>query len=303
MCTVNIYKSKTAIRPDASYQLYAATIEALLIENVPSYERRPIALYSIEVNGMLVPSNLWDKWQLNDDDRLDIWIEPTTPVEIILAVIAVISAVYAYTQIPDLPDTQKTTPEGRTIYKAGSQSNAAKVFGIKPEIFGRMPRYPDKITPGYRQYEENHEFYYVHLCIGVGRFALERLRIGFTDATAYAGDIFYELVEPGQDTSLNPASRHIYTAPEVGRTSSGAMEIKYDQTSLDDDDWTYDFSGFTVTSKFAGAEATFPFSVGDEFRIPGDRYTYRVKSLGGTNNSVATVVRGTYISYNFGGFL
>jgi sulfur carrier protein ThiS len=302
VCLVQIFKAKTAVSPDATYSLFASTIEQLLIENVPNYERRPVPLYSIAVNGILIPPAQWENHVLKNGDIVDIRVEPKFGAEVIFAVIALASAVYAYTQIPDLPDTQKSTPEGRTIYKASAQANAAKVFGIVPEIFGRMPRYPDKITPGYRQYEDNDEVYSVHLCIGIGEYDLEQVRIGFTDANAYAGDIFYGIIGPGEEALNNPATRHIYTAPEVGRTSSGAMEIKYDQTALDDTDWTYDFEGFTITSKFGGVPATFPFGVGDEFTIPGDRYTYRVESLGGTNNSVATVSRGTYPNWGFGGF-
>lgn len=311
MYTVSYYKSKLAKRPASTYTfdyVHGETIERMLIEKskkdgVSKYERLNVPLYSIVANDELVPPALWESFKIRDGMRLHIIVEPKG-ANIVLAIIAVISAAYAYTQIPDLPDDNGSVPEGKSVYKASGQTNAAKPNGIVPQYFGRMPIYPDRITAGYRQYEGDDEWYYVLLCVGLGKYEIEQVKLAYTDASNYAGDMFFNFYEPGESVSDNPAARNIYTAPEVGRTSSGAIELKFDSLDLSSENWTYDFSGKTITSKFGGLPTNFPFAVDEEFKIPGDGNVYRVDAISGDSNETATVSRGYYVNFrNIGGLI
>lgn len=308
MYTVSLYKSKLAKRPDNLYtfdHVHDETIEQMLIKQSTKdgeshYERLNVPLYSIAANDEIVSPALWDSFVIRDGMRLHIVVEPK--VNFIPAIIALVAAAYAYTQIPDIPDDKGSIPEGKSIYKASGQTNAAKPNGIVPQYFGRMPIYPDKITAGYRQYEGDDEWYYVLLCVGLGKYEIEQVKLAYTDATNYAGDMLFNFYEPGESVVDNPAHRNIYTAPEVGRTSSGAIELKYDSKDLSSDKWSYDFEGKTITAKNDGIPAGFPFSVGEEFKIPGDSNVYRVEEISGDADETATVSRGFYLNFR-GGFI
>lgn len=298
MYTVDFYKSKMDAAPSSSTPMAQPTIEAMLKEAAPSYKRVHVPPFSIAIDGQNVSPIYWHERVIPAGARVSITVEPK--FSIVLGIISIVSAVYAYTQIPDIPDTGESTPDGSSVYKASAQLNQAKVFGIRPEIFGHMPRFPDLMAAGHKDYIDNEEWAYYPFYVGEGRFAIDDALLAFTSVKNYPGDVFLEFAGPGELLD-NPAAQNMYTAPEVGQTTSGSQEIKYDALNLSDESWTYSFEGKTITSKFDGQLATFPFLVGQEFRLPSDNFIYRVESLAGSTNETATLSRRFNITRDFGG--
>lgn len=296
--TITVYADKLARLPVETHHVGehdaggVTTIEGWLQRNVSNYTQRAVPLYSATLNDHIVPPALWQTTVLRAGDRLDFTVEPKEPTTIALVVISLASAAYSYYVASNIPDNyQQSTPAGQTIYNANAQGNRAKLMGVIAEVAGKFVRFPDIITAPFRQYEDNDEWVYMMMCLGVGDYQITDLKVGQTPVGYYAGDIFIELFEPGDDVTDNIAHQHIYTSPEVGRTSSGALEITYDALNLETG-WTYDLSGFEMTSYYNNAAANFPYSVGEYFRLqPYGGEFFEVMALAGTANETATLRR------------
>lgn len=303
MYTVSVWPDK--LREGDPEQLTGAapTLEAWLLANVDDYAPRTVPLYSIGVNGALVSPLAWSEYPLVEGDHVDVTIEPKGLLEGIFFVLALVSAAYAYQVAKSIPDNYQTTDQrGESIYSANVRGNRARPGGIIPEQSGTLPVYGDLINAPYRQYEDNDEWVYFGLSLGVGEFDVHSINIGETSISEYAGDVIAQLFGPGESLSGNLAHLHVYTAPEVGETSTGSLEIRYDRLGLSDGDWRYTTSGYTITSTLQGASASFPFSVGERFVLGnGDGYIYEVDALDGGVNQVATVSRGKYPTVGFSG--
>lgn len=295
MYIVSIFADKLAAKPAEVYEVRdkrPATIEIWLQANVSNYAPRAVPLYSAKLNGVLVPPSAWETRLLLPGDHLEITIEPkevSTWVYVVITLLSTAYSLYVANQIPD--NYQQSQPAGTSIYNANAQGNRAKLMGVIAEVAGKFVRFPDIITAPFRQYEANDEWVYMMMCLGVGDYQVTDLKIGQTPVGYYAGDIFIELFEPGDDVSGNIAHQHIYTSPEVGRTSSGALEITYDELALDTG-WTYDLDGFEITSYYNNTPTAFPFSVGEFFRREqyGGEF-FEVMALAGTVGETATVRR------------
>jgi len=245
----------------------------------PDYAQRVVPLVTIKVNGVDISFYEWAEFMLRAGDIVDIQLEPLG-IEIgflgwlLIGVTAVASAyaIYLASQVPDnIGATSRAT--GSNIYRADLQANTPKKNGTIPEIFGKMPRYPDLITPIHRKFFGDKEFIYVGLAVGVGQYSIAEadMRIGETLISNYSDDVSYDIVLPGASVTAITAAEHWYTSKEVGSTSgTSGLQLVGDNDVTADASYIYTYSGTTITqtdSASPPAAVDWDLVAGDRFRV------------------------------------
>lgn len=97
-------------------------------------------------------------------------------------------------------------------YNLSAQGNTARLGGAIPIQYGRLNVYPDFAASPYVEYEGNEQYLYQLLCIGVGEYDIEQIRIEDSDIANFE-EITYSVVQPFQPLTLFPAA--VSTAGEV----------------------------------------------------------------------------------------
>lgn len=128
--------------------------------------------------------------------------------------VSVASAVYAYTQMPDASGNQDTQ-QASSVYNYNGQGNKPKLGNPVPVQFGRMPHYPDIISPNWWEYVDNEQYYYQSFSKGVGKFQIHEHYIGETPLSQF-DDIEVRVYQPGQ--TVNHFPHIVWTSKEVGST-------------------------------------------------------------------------------------
>ncbi|CAK3506953.1 Phage tail fiber protein [Vibrio crassostreae] len=126
--------------------------------------------------------------------------------------VSVASAVYAYTQMPDASGNQDTQ-QASSVYNYNGQGNKPKLGNPVPVQFGRMPHYPDIISPNWWEYVDNEQYYYQSFSKGVGKFQIHEHYIGETPLSQF-DDIEVRVYQPGQ--TVNHFPHIVWTSKEVG---------------------------------------------------------------------------------------
>ncbi|MEY8205423.1 MAG: host specificity factor TipJ family phage tail protein [Bermanella sp.] len=195
------------------------TVEQWLIGAVPGYERLEVPLYSVCLNGLDVPADLWPETVLTKGALLEFFVEPKEAVTIAMVVIAVVSAAAAIYYANKIPDNyNSTTPNGSPIYDANAQGNKVRLMGTVPEHFGRHLNYPDVLNRPRQHYQNDESWKYFFMCVGQGEYQINDadIVIGNTSIDRYAADIEYQVFAPGENVSGHEAHRNFYEAVEVG---------------------------------------------------------------------------------------
>lgn len=97
-------------------------------------------------------------------------------------------------------------------YNLAAQGNQARIGAAIPIQYGRMLSYPDFAAAPYVEYQGNEQYLYQLLCIGVGEYDIEQIRIEDTDIGNFE-EVQYEIVGPNETLDLFPAA--VATAGEV----------------------------------------------------------------------------------------
>jgi hypothetical protein len=202
------------------------TLNEYLIANVPSYDCKKPAQFSVLLNSELLEVAEWKTKKLIENDLVECIVEPKglETAAIVMIVIAVASAAYAiYVSNQPLPDTyNSTTPKGSSIYDVNAQGNRPRLMGTAPILFGRHKVYPDYLVPPRIEYINNEQYYYALLSVAAGRVALglNDIYIGDTNISNFGSDIQVELFQPGASVAGNDAHRILYSSVEVGASGS-----------------------------------------------------------------------------------
>jgi hypothetical protein len=97
-------------------------------------------------------------------------------------------------------------------YNISAQGNTARLDSAIPVQYGRMQCYPDFAASPYVEYAGNEQYLYQLLCIGVGEYDLEAIRIEDTPIANFE-EVEYQVVPPNTPVGLFPTS--VVTAVEV----------------------------------------------------------------------------------------
>lgn len=128
--------------------------------------------------------------------------------------ISLASAAYALTQIPPNVDAGDSK-QPSSVYNYNAQGNKVRIGNPVKIQYGRMPDYPDIITPQWWEYDDqNHQIYYQVFTKGCGRFQFHKHVIGETPISEFESDIEVRTYEPGQTVDHFP--HIVWTSKEVG---------------------------------------------------------------------------------------
>ncbi|PSB82272.1 phage tail protein, partial [Photobacterium damselae subsp. damselae] len=143
--------------------------------------------------------------------------------------VSVASAVYMYSQMPDL-SSNADTQQASSVYNYNGQGNKPKLGNPVPVQYGRMPHYPDIISPNWWEYVDNEQYYYQTFSKGIGKFAIHEHYIGETPITQYGDDIEIRVHQPGE--LVNHFAHIVWTSKEVG-SSDGQGGLKLEGVTSD----------------------------------------------------------------------
>lgn len=235
--TVRVYPSKLDGEPlEHHATAEAQTVDAWLRANVKGY--RPLASppISAALNGCLLDPNEWGAVTFGPDDTLDLFPEPKAAGAAFIAAygayIAAAIAVIAVLLMPK-PATgaQKGQTRGNPLEEASAKGNKVKINSPIREVSGEVKVYPDYLLPPRRFYESpRQQVVEMLLCVGKGEFGIpaSRILVGDTPLISLGDAASFEIFQPGQSVTGNPAGAWWHTAAEVGPTSTGSagLELK-----------------------------------------------------------------------------
>ena len=266
----------------------SGSFREFLFADVEDYDPSKPLPFTVEMNGE--PLDL-DR-QLIKSDVVTVTVEPKWMA--IPYVIAVVVAAYSYyvasnIDKPDLQNLQRsTTPTGNSIYSANARANDMSPSGIVRTQSGRINTFPKYIIPPYSRFVDNKEIRYYMLSVGEGyyNYSQDNIYLAETPINRYIGDFKLDIYEPSDDVTGSDASEFWHVSKDVsGIRLTTSKELQFGT-------YTADFSGATITAKFDGIEAPFPFGVDVTFTLSAGALSgiYRAKSISGTVGQTATVV-------------
>lgn len=208
--------------------------------------------FSVRHNGEIVKD-----WHHISDGDVDITLEPQGTAVIVAIVVALIAAAYAYYVTRNLDD-YSSPDQPNSIYESNIRANRVRLNQLIREVAGTIPIFPDYAAAPRKVYENNIEYIYNLLCVGVGYFDITPANIYIADTpiASYGSDVEVEIFEPGQDVSGNNARYGYYQARDLAGLR---LVSAFDQPS---GDWEAVFIDPDMIQWFLGGVATpFPFDV------------------------------------------
>jgi len=221
MTPLNIYPSLLPGEPVERHRLAPGeSLQQWLVHHCPSYRPGPEQPIAAWLNGQLFPPTCWhqpvagviDMRPLPGAAGVSLWV---------LGALFVGSLAVAYFLTPSISTGKSTS--GQTLDVADLTANQPRLNGIIPEIAGRYKTFPDYLCQRRRYFTSpTVAALDLMLCLGVGEYAIESIRIGETDITTLGAAITYSVFAPGATVTGHLAHRNWYNSPEVGSTTSSS---------------------------------------------------------------------------------
>ncbi|MBF8676228.1 hypothetical protein IRZ53_17685 [Pseudomonas fulva] len=208
------------------------TIEAWLLEQAPSYERRESPPISIMLNEEVVDHDQWHLVEFRPSDLLQIYREPkgTDPFSITVALFkgaqAVVKAIMP--KMPGMP-SNLGTQQGDPLSEASAKGNKVKLGDPVRQIAGHQRTYPSYLAQPRRRFlAPRDQRVQMLLYVGEGEYdiPISKVRVGETPLISLGSDATFAIYPPGADLSGDPAHQLWYNAPEVGASSSGSAGLE-----------------------------------------------------------------------------
>ena len=117
-------------------------------------------------------------------------------------------------------------PSPSPTYNIQYQGNSARLGQVIPCQYGRHRIFPDLIiSKAWSEYIDNEQFLYAPLCLGVGEYDIEKIRIADTDISNFS-EINYKIYKPNQQVDYFDIN--VITRDEViGQTLHGTNEDEH----------------------------------------------------------------------------
>lgn len=125
------------------------------------------------------------------------------------------------------PKTPSDPGQGAKLQSFEATGNTAKRNQVVPELYGKMLRYPDYLTPSRRHFAgPRTQLLEMLMCVGPGRYEIDpgSIKIGNTPISSMEGAEF-AVHQPGDDLSGIVQHENWYRCPEVGGTSAGTAGL------------------------------------------------------------------------------
>lgn len=258
---------------------------------------------TINLNGKRIKNRKFDcQAKPNDGDLLTVCVRPQASALVVSLVVAVVASAASYIlsrrAMGNLGD-KAGKDSGNTQFTG--QTNTARLYSQRPDIYGKVRAYPDLIGEALLEYVNNKKVLTHYFNIGLGYYDLTQFR--FSDsALATFQESTYTVYQPGE---VNPVVREQFSFPEIdssGAELKGVNEAEPDPSA----------PSFFSTPSSVGIDASSTFTVVYDNPTPaippssggggqlGDWYNNRTPD----NKIPSEAVRFTYSIINpFGGFV
>lgn len=207
---------------------------------------------TINLNGKRIKTRKFDcHAKPNDGDLITIHVRPQGVELVVSLVVAVVAAAASYIlarrALGNLGD--KTGKDSGNTQFTG-QTNTARLYSQRPDIYGKVRAYPDLIGEALLEYVNNKKVLTHYFNIGLGYYDLTQFR--FSDsALASFQESTYTVYQPGE---VNPVVREQFSFPEI---DSSGTELK----GVNEADPDPSAPSFFSTPSGVGIDASSTFTV------------------------------------------
>lgn len=185
---------------------------------------------TVNLNGKRIKNRKFDcNAKPNDGDLLTICVRPQglDPFTIAIAVAVVASAVSFVLSRRAMGNIGDRSGKSSGNTEFTGQTNTARLYSQRPDIYGKVRAYPDLIGEALLEYVNNKKVLTHYFNIGLGYYDLTQFR--FSDsALATFQESTYTVYQPGE---VNPIVREQFSFPEIdssGTELKGLNEVEED---------------------------------------------------------------------------
>lgn len=249
LCEVVMFNDLSRPLESGVYEIKDMTILEFLTAEIKNYNPEKHNFFTVSVDGVKIPSDLWNHFNLNSAKSIKIILEPMgDPFTWVAIIVAVAAAVYSAYLMHKLTATTGTdTQTGSSIYDVNAQGNKVKLNQVIPEHFGVIKRFPDYIADTHRFYRNNQRVLDISLCQGVGQFSRSAsgndIYFGSTPFSQMSEKIQYKVFEPSENLADNDISAELgwcwFNSTEI--TASG-KELETPKSKTNDSELVYIFA-------------------------------------------------------------
>ena len=249
LCEVVLGTDLSKVIESGMYEIKNMTISEFLAAEIKNYKPEKMNFFSVILDGVKIPSDLWRSVNLRNVKSMKIVLEaegdPFTWVAIIVTIAAAVYSAYMMHKLS--ASTGTDTQTGSSIYDVNAQGNKVKLNQVIPEHFGVIKRFPDYIADTHRFYRNNQRVLDLSLCQGVGQFSRSAsgndIYFGSTPFSQMSEKIQYKVFEPGEALAENSISSELgwcwFNSTEI--TASG-KELETAKSKTNEDELVYIFS-------------------------------------------------------------
>lgn len=249
LCEVVLCTDLSKVIETGRYEIKNMTISEFLAAEIKNYKPEKMNFFSVILDGVKIPSDLWRSVNLKNVKSMKIVLEaegdPFTWVAIIVTIAAAVYSAYLMHKLSATTGTDTQT--GSSIYDVNAQGNKVKLNQVIPEHFGLIKRFPDYIADTHRFYRNNQRVLDLSLCQGVGQFSRSAsgndIYFGSTPFSQMSEKIQYKVFEPGEALADNSISSELgwcwFNSTEI--TASG-KELETPKSKTNEDELVYIFS-------------------------------------------------------------
>lgn len=188
---------------------------------------------TINLNGKRIKNRKFDcNAKPNDGDLLTICVRPQgfDPITIAIGVAIAASAVSFVLAKRALGNIEDRTGKQSGNTQFTGQTNTARLYSQRPDIYGKVRAYPDLIGEALLEYVNNKKVLTHYFNIGLGYYDLTQFRFSDSNLATFQ-ESTYTVYQPGE---VNPLVREQFSFPEIdssGTELKGVNEVEPDPSA------------------------------------------------------------------------
>lgn len=152
----------------------------------------------IRVNGVDLRDDDELNFELKEKDHVVIFDQPKGVIgDILSPIFKVVGQVFSFLMPkPSIPNAAGAAEESPNNSLTG-QTNTARLYKAKPDIYGQVRSYPDLIQESMFEYIDNLKYVTEFMCVGIGKYSRSSVRYSESSLGAMAG-ASYQFFDPGE---------------------------------------------------------------------------------------------------------
>lgn len=152
----------------------------------------------VRVNGVNLEDDDELNFELKEKDHVVIFDQPKRVIgDILSPIFKVVGQVFSFLMPkPSIPNAAGAAEESPNNSLTG-QTNTARLYKAKPDIYGQVRSYPDLIQESMFEYIDNLKYVTEFMCVGIGKYSRSSIRYSESNLGAMAG-ASYQFYDPGE---------------------------------------------------------------------------------------------------------